>query len=998
MNFQGAKMRFALFVSTISISILSATVINVPDDHSTIQGGIDASNNGDTVLVAQGIYFENLILEKEIVLASNAIYDDLETEWVNNENIHETIISGTNTPTNPKKGSCIQVSFGNIQPTILGFTLQDGIGTSMLLTDCDIVRSERSGGAIMAYQAYPTIMYNRFINNGTSQVGGGNATQSIANGGAMTLYDDDDVEFDEDRDYRDHQTSSNRDIPEILNIQNNYFDNNSSGNGENFYSHGYAGSINVSGSVFEDINCEDSSVNEFVLHSVEEEAEYVMEGISGGCIEEDTYYVSSDDGNDNNPGTETEPLLTIRHALSLVKRGSETTTNIYLAAGVYSGDRNGEVFPIVMPDNVHLIGDEAETTTLAANADEDNEAVVMIIPECENVRVANMTLKNGYSEGLGCTGGGGLLITADDIYDMNQPPKTSTPIIENLIIENNHSHNGGGLSFFNVDGPTVSNVKIRNNQCTFQGGGVYSYVSNVTLSDIEVTNNQSLGYDDAGGLGNGGGMMLIATGGVFTNLTISDNISPSFGGGIWASGESMISTYNSFPEWSIAHSTISGNTATYGGGVALAEWGDQNPSLSNITISNNSTNMSGGGVWTLYSNPLFTDCAITGNSSGNSSGGLLAWTGSWPILTNCLISENSAPGLGGGMLLDGDGATLTRVAVVDNNSESYVGGIAIDGISVTLENVTVSGNTCSGGFFGDGGAIGIDNFGHAEITNSIIWGNDGDEVWLYEGTANITYSDVQGAWDGEGNINENPNFLDTNNGEYTLQAGSPCIDAGTADTDGDGQEDITEYIGSAPDMGAFETTLAAPTGFAIYPSETYVALTWDSVTGDNFNYFILERSTNIEFTDDIQSEALITNYFEDDGLEYDTEYFYRLYYVLDGDNSEYSDILSVTLEWMSVDRGQLPEAYALHPNFPNPFNPSTTIRFEVPDNAYTQLIIYNLLGEKVNTLINGRLMPGHYSTKWNGTSKQGELMPGGVYFYELSGSQNTIIGKMVLLK
>ena len=315
-------MRNLLLASTLFISFLSATVINIPDDYSTIQGGIDASTDGDTVLVAQGIYFENLILEKEIVLTSHAVYDDLENDWVSNENILETIISGTNTPTNPKKGSCIQVSFGNIQPTILGFTLQDGIGTSMLLTDCDIVRAELAGGAIMAFQAYPTVIYNRFINNGTSQVGGGNAIQNIANGGAITFYDTDDVEFDEDRYRINQQTSSARDIPEILNVQNNYFENNSSGNGENLYSHGYGGSIDVSGSVFEDIDCEDSSVNEFVLHSIEEEADYVMEGISGGCIEGNTYYVSSDDGDDNNPGTETEPLLTIRHALSLVKRCS----------------------------------------------------------------------------------------------------------------------------------------------------------------------------------------------------------------------------------------------------------------------------------------------------------------------------------------------------------------------------------------------------------------------------------------------------------------------------------------------------------------------------------------------------------------------------------------------------------------------------------------------------------------------------------------------------
>ena len=53
-------------------------------------------------------------------------------------------------------------------------------------------------------------------------------------------------------------------------------------------------------------------------------------------------------------------------------------------------------------------------------------------------------------------------------------------------------------------------------------------------------------------------------------------------------------------------------------------------------------------------------------------------------------------------------------------------------------------------------------------------------------------------------IYEDPQFTDADNGDYTLQEGSPCIDAGTADLDGDGLEDITDYYGFSPDMGAFE--------------------------------------------------------------------------------------------------------------------------------------------------------------------------------------------------
>ena len=70
------------------ISFLFSTTINIPADYTTIQAGINASVDGDTVLVAQGTYSENLILANEIVLASHAIYDDLDSEWIDNDNIN----------------------------------------------------------------------------------------------------------------------------------------------------------------------------------------------------------------------------------------------------------------------------------------------------------------------------------------------------------------------------------------------------------------------------------------------------------------------------------------------------------------------------------------------------------------------------------------------------------------------------------------------------------------------------------------------------------------------------------------------------------------------------------------------------------------------------------------------------------------------------------------------------------------------------------------------
>ena len=139
-------MRKLIAVLLLS-SIYYSDVIHVPGDHATIQEGINASVNFDTVIVAQGIYYENIILGKDIVLASNAIYDELGADWQANENINNTVISGDH------NGSAMIIRYGNIEPTVLGFTFQDGIGTSMLVNDCGAITQKRSGGGILIYKA-----------------------------------------------------------------------------------------------------------------------------------------------------------------------------------------------------------------------------------------------------------------------------------------------------------------------------------------------------------------------------------------------------------------------------------------------------------------------------------------------------------------------------------------------------------------------------------------------------------------------------------------------------------------------------------------------------------------------------------------------------------------------------------------------------------------------------------------------------------------------------
>ena len=392
---------------------------------------------------------------------------------------------------------------------------------------------------------------------------------------------------------------------------------------------------------------------------------------------------------------------------------------------------------------------------------------------------------------------------------------------------------------------------------------------------------------------------------------------------------------------------------------------------------------------------------VSDNSSSGDGGGIYVWGPLYgvapPVIEDCIVSGNETGSNGGGIGLDEDvDATITRTFVVDNHAGGTFGGLVVYGSDVAFTNLTISENTSSGG-----GAIGISQGGHVDLTNSIVWNHSGEYNFGGDGTGsiNITYSDIEDGFDGEGNIDADPLFTDADNGDYTLQApDSPCIDAGTADTDGDGNDDITDYSGSAPDMGAFETTMAAPTGFTLYSLETYVTLTWNAVSIDDFNYYIVERSTDVEFADDVESNASLVNYYEDHDLEYDTEYFYRVYYVAGGSNSEYSEVLSVTLEWLDVDGDQLPTVYTLNQNYPNPFNPVTTISYDIPEDALVNVTIYNMGGEVVKTLINQTQTSGYKSIQWNATNTVGQAVSAGLYLYRIHAGDFIMSKKMVLLK
>lgn len=91
-------------------------------------------------------------------------------------------------------------------------------------------------------------------------------------------------------------------------------------------------------------------------------------------------------------------------------------------------------------------------------------------------------------------------------------------------------------------------------------------------------------------------------------------------------------------------------------------------------------------------------------------------------------------------------------------------------------------------------------------------------------------------------------------------------------------------------------------------------------------------------------------------------------------------------------------SFQLFNNYPNPFNPETTIRFTLNQSQKINLNIFDAQGRLINRLVNREMQPGDYSFKWNGMDDTDRRVASGVYFYQLSGNSHIIVKKMQFLK
>jgi hypothetical protein len=93
-----------------------------------------------------------------------------------------------------------------------------------------------------------------------------------------------------------------------------------------------------------------------------------------------------------------------------------------------------------------------------------------------------------------------------------------------------------------------------------------------------------------------------------------------------------------------------------------------------------------------------------------------------------------------------------------------------------------------------------------------------------------------------------------------------------------------------------------------------------------------------------------------------------------------------------------PTDFSLSQNYPNPFNPTTNFQFTLPKSSHVKIEVFNIVGQKVATVVDGDMKPGEYTADWNGKDESGKTVSSGIYFYRMQAGDFSNMKKMVLIK
>jgi len=383
----------------------------------------------------------------------------------------------------------------------------------------------------------------------------------------------------------------------------------------------------------------------------------------------------------------------------------------------------------------------------------------------------------------------------------------SSPVFEGCTFQGNASSYGGALNCSDcggsiTDSSFADNETVPTPEHDFTNGGAVSLGNGttVTLTGVTFTGNVSAGA--------GGAVMVGDNADVsFIDCLFTDNTSTDDGGAmlVWNAVATVSST------------TFSGNESLLKHGGAVSA-GVGTVAISDSLFDGNRADGTGGGLDVCCSGSVQVSGTTFTQNEANQAGGAVSLYDGANELTRCVLRDNAAT-WGGGMVMGEGASAVVTSSAFSGNMASWGGAIEAESSgALSLVSTTVAGNTAveaSGG-----GAI----FRAVDLTldSSILWANTPDEL-SESGTQalSVSHSAITGGHSGTGNIGEDaqahdPGFVDLQNGDLHLSAGSPCIDAGdeatapATDLDGNPRVDDPNTPNgpacgtSCVDMGAYE--------------------------------------------------------------------------------------------------------------------------------------------------------------------------------------------------